>query len=348
MDERSEGPPKFPAPETGVSVVMPVLNEAGHLAEAVGSILAQDYAGPLEVVIALGPSTDGTDEIAASLIGTDPRVRSVPNPSGLTPDGLNAAIDATTYDVIMRSDGHCVMPSDYVRTAVATLVRTNADNVGGVMAAEGQTTFERAVARAMTSRLGVGGASFHVGGVEGEAETVYLGVFRRSALDRVGGYDPTFLRAQDWEMNHRIRATGGLVWFTPDLVVAYRPRPSLGRLARQYFDYGRWRRVVMRRHPETVTRSGAVRYLAAPAAVTAVLGGTVLGIIGSTSGPGWLRIGWLAPLGYAAGIVVGSAVTGRGLPPGAWMRLPIVYATMHGSWGVGFLTSPRDLGSPRG
>ena len=142
------------------------------------------------------------------------------------------------------------------------------------MAAEGVTDFQRAVAAAMTSPIGVGQASFHVGGEEGPAPTVYLGVFRREVLERLGGYDETFLRAQDWELNHRIRESGGVVWFTPRLTVSYRPRSDLRALARQYRDYGRWRRVVMREHEGTAS----LRYLAPPAAVVAVAAGTVVGL----------------------------------------------------------------------
>ena len=354
MTRRSDTPSEFPTPtptptpipapgvSPGVSVIIAVLDEERHLAEAVESVLEQDYPGAIEVVIALGPSHDRTDAIAADLVAADPRVRTVPNPTGRTPNGLNAAIAATTYDVIVRSDGHAVLPRDYLRTAVEALARTGADNVGGVMAAEGESIFEQAVARAMTSRLGVGGATFHIGGEEGAVETVYLGSFRRAALERVGGYDESFLRAQDWEMNHRIQETGGQVWFTPALRVSYRPRPDLKRLARQYFEYGRWRRVVMARHPETVTRASAMRYLAAPVAVLGVAAGTIAGIAG-TVGPQWLRLGWIAPGAYAVLVIGGAVVTGRGLPVAAWVKLPLVYATMHGAWGVGFLTSPRAL-----
>ncbi|MGH8895084.1 MAG: glycosyltransferase family 2 protein, partial [Actinomycetes bacterium] len=225
-----------------------------------------------------------------------------------------------------------LVPEDYVRTAVETLERTGADNVGGVMAAEGVTDFQRAVARAMTSSLGVGQASFHVGGEEGPAPTVYLGAFRRSVLDRLGGYDETFLRAQDWELNHRIRESGGVVWFTPRMTVTYRPRSTLRSLAKQYAGYGRWRRVVMREHSGTAN----ARYLAPPAAVLSVGAGTVLGLTV------W-RPALLAPAGYAAAVVAGSAVVGRDLPLRAKAWLPVVLATMHGAWGVGFLSSPRSL-----
>ena len=173
------------------------------------------------------------------------------------------------------------------------------------MAAEGTTDFERAVARAMTSRFGVGGASFHVGGEAGPALTVYLGCFQRAALDRVGGYDESMVRAQDWEMNLRIRQTGGVVWFTPDMRVTYRPRHTLRALARQYHDYGRWRREVSRRHPETLS----LRYLAAPVAVAGVAAGLALAGVrrGGPPARGSSALGLAAPLGYAVLNLAASA-----------------------------------------
>ena len=170
-------------PATGVSIVVCVLNEERHVAEAVQHALTQDHLGPLELVIALGPSRDRTDAIVGELATIDPRIRTVrnPDPRGATPAGLNAAVAQSRYPVVVRIDGHALLPPHYVRTAVETMRRTGADNVGGIMAAEGVTPFEQAVARAMTSRLGVGNASFHTGGEEGPADTVYLGVFRRAA-----------------------------------------------------------------------------------------------------------------------------------------------------------------------
>lgn len=321
----------------GVSVVMPVLDEEAHLEEAVGAILDSAYDGPLQVVLALGPSRDGTDAIAARLVANDSRVRTVPNPTGRTAAALNAAIAAADHDIVVRVDGHAVIPRDYVAVAVRTLEDTGADNVGGIMGAEGVTDFERAVAAAMTSWFGVGGAAFHIGGGAGPALTVYLGCFRRSALERVGGFDESMVRAQDWELNHRIRATGGLIWFTPDLRVSYRPRGSLRRLAKQYHEYGRWRREVARRHPETVS----LRYLAPPLALIAVTGGTALGIVGIVTGTRGLLLGFALPAGYLAADLVASARASRGLPWRSTRWLPAVFATMHGAWGAGFLRGAR-------
>lgn len=326
-----------------VSVIMPVRDEERHLAEAVAGVLSQDYPGELELVLAVGPSRDRTGEIAAELAGRDPRTRLVDNPAGKTPTGLNAAVAAARHGIIVRVDGHGVLSDGYVRTAVEALEQTGAANVGGIMHAEGTTDFERAVARAYCSRLGLGGGRFHVGGPAGPADTVYLGVFRRDVLERLGGYDEHFVRAQDWELNYRIRQAGDRVWFTPGLSVRYRPRASLPALARQFLRTGQWRREVVRKYPDTAS----VRYLAAPAVFVAVTAGTVAGLAAVLGAPSWLGLGWLAPAGYAAGIVVAGAAMGRGLPVRARAWLPAVLATVHLSWGVGFITGAREAAKSR-
>jgi succinoglycan biosynthesis protein ExoA len=320
-----------------VSVIMPIRDEERYLAHAVRGVLDQAYPGEMEVVLAVAPSGDRTDEIAAKLAAADDRVQVVPNPHGRTPHGLNAAIRASSHEIVVRVDGHGVLSPGYIRGAVETLTETGAANVGGIMQAEGETDFEKAVARAMTSSLGIGAAAFHVGGEAGPADTVYLGTFRREVLDRLGGYDEHFVRAQDWELNYRIRAAGELIWFTPDLSVTYRPRPSLAALARQFFRSGMWRREVIRRYRHTAN----VRYLAPPLVTTALVVGTAAGVAALLGAPGWLALGWLAPGLYALGVIAAGTAIGRGLPLRARAWLPAVLATMHVTWGAGFLTRRR-------
>jgi len=313
-----------------VSVMIPVLNEADHLAAAVESVLHQDYPGEIEVVLAIGPSRDGTEGIAKRLADKDSRVILVENPTGRTASALNRAIKKSRYEYIVRLDGHSEIDRNYIRNAIETLLTTGAVNVGGVMAAEGITRFQRAVARAMRSVLGVGSSRFHTGGEAGESDTVYLGVFKRDALEAIGGFDERFTRAQDWELNYRLRSNGGKVWFDPRLHVTYRPRKNFRLLAKQYFEYGRWRRAVSRRHLGTVN----LRYLAAPLAVSINLLSILLAI---TSHPLFI-----APLlGYLAIVTLGALITGKDLVER--LLLPFVLVTMHMSWGVGFLTSPKRL-----
>jgi GT2 family glycosyltransferase len=198
------------------------------------------------------------------------------------------------------------------------------------MAAEGESVFENSVARAMRSPLGVGASRFHTGGGSGSADTVYLGAFRKQALLSVGGFDERFTRAQDWELNFRLRAAGGIVYFDPRLVVTYRPRGSVKALAKQYFEYGRWRRVVSRRHEGTIN----YRYLAPPF--------TVIGVVLSLMLGAFLNPLFFIPaLTYTLFILIASARIGKTLPE--FVSLPLILLTMHMTWGIGFLTSPKSL-----
>ncbi len=328
----ADGKPPMP----GVSVVLPVRNEEAHLRAAVARVLAQRYDGPFEVVLAVGPSGDATAAIAAELAAADPRVVVVENPSGRTPAGLNLAIAAATHGLLVRVDGHAEVAEDYVARCVALLEQTGAANVGGMMVPVGRTPFEQAVARAMSSRLGIGAERFHTGGVAGPAATVYLGAFRRAAVEAVGGFDEEFVRAQDWELNHRLRAAGETVWFDPALGVDYRPRGSWRALASQFHRTGQWRRQVVRCYPETAS----VRYLAPPATVVACVAGTLAAAAGVV-GPRWLVAGAVLPVGYLGLVGAGSVVVSRGLPVRARALMPVVLATMHLTWGAGFLRGVR-------
>lgn len=327
----------------GVSYVMPVLNEVTHVRAAVDSLLAQDYAGPFEVTIALGPSIDGTTELVEELAAVDDRIRVVENVVGSTPAGLNLAIRESQYPIVIRVDAHSVLPPEYARIAVETMLETGADNVGGLMDAQGTTDFERAVARAYGSRVGLGGTKLHVGGEAGPAETVYLGVFRRDRLLEVGLFDEEIKRGQDWELNRRIRSAGGTVWFTPRLKVTYRPRPNLYRLARQFFSTGIWRGELARRFPA----SNGLRYFAPPVMVIGVTVGTLLGLAGivqaALGAAPWLLWGFAAPLLYVLIVVVSALVWGRrdGFRPFLWFL--VVLPCIHFSWGIGFVLGYLSL-----
>ena len=319
-----------PGQAPGVSVVLPILNEERYLKGSIAAILAQEYPGPLEVILALGPSKDRTNDIAATIRDQDARVVLVENPSGRTAAALNKAIAASLYSIICRIDGHAEIATTYIANAVRVMGETAAVNVGGIMAATGVGAFERAVATAMRSPLGVGAARFHVGGNSGPADTVYLGVFNKDALLAVGGYDERFTRAQDWELNFRLRQAGGTIWFDPELVVTYRPRPNLSALAKQYFEYGRWRRAVSRNHKGTIN----FRYLAPPITLAITALSLVLGI--------FVDPFYFLPAGlYLLGNLIGSFVIGKDLREK--ISLPAILATMHFSWGFGFLTSPKGL-----
>jgi succinoglycan biosynthesis protein ExoA len=327
-----------------VSYVMPVLNEATHVEAAIDSLLAQDYRGEFDVVVALGPSIDGTTELVKRLAVVDPRIKVIANPTGSTPSGLNVAIAASAHPIVVRVDAHSVLPTDYTRIAVDAILRTDAANVGGIMKAQGTTPFESAVAVAYGSPVGLGGGAHHVGGDEGPAETVYLGVFQRSWLEKVGLFNEDFRRGQDWELNRRLRAAGGVVWFTPKLTVIYRPRPSVESLGRQFFSTGLWRGDLARRF----FSSNSLKYFVPPLAVIAVVLGLFLGCLGffgmvaeAQSGASVLSTimfaCFLFPVLYALLVLAFAVLTAvaKGVRIGAWIL--VVLPCIHFCWGIGFI-----------
>lgn len=310
-----------------VTCIMPVRDDAHALPSAVASILEQEYPGPLGIVIAVAPSRDGSEEAARQLASRDERVITILNPDGTTPAGLNRGIERADGEVIARVDARSRLGPGYLHQAVELLEETSADNVGGVQAAEGTTPFSRAVALAMTSRFGVGDARFHTGGDPGPTDTVYLGVFRREALERVGGFDEILIRNQDYELNYRLRRSGGIVYFDPRLRVSYEPRSSWRALASQYFQYGTWKRVVVRRHPRSLRWRQAVP----PLAVLANLFSLLLALGGE-------RRALAVPLAYVgAALVATGALTSRTDRARTALWLPLVFTTMHHAWGIGFL-----------
>jgi glycosyltransferase involved in cell wall biosynthesis len=303
---------------TKVSVIMPVLNEEHHLADAVDSVLNQNFDG--ELLLALGPSTDKTNQVAAKLAKKDSRIRLVENPRGLTTVGMNLCIRQAKHSVIVRIDAHSEPAENYIQRGLEILEERKADLLGGVMNAKGKTLFQKSVAWAYNSAFGLGGATYHVGGAEGEAESAYLGIFRKSALERVGGYDESIIRGEDWELAQRIKASGGLVWFSPELSVTYWPRSSWRALVKQFYSTGVWRGDLTKRD----STHTSWRYFIPPALVVSLVVGEFLAALG-------FAIGWAPFLAYFSAIIAIGAFAARLAP------VPLVLATMHISWGVGFI-----------
>jgi glycosyltransferase involved in cell wall biosynthesis len=321
----------------GVSYVMPVLNEAAYLEAAVRSILTQDYPGEVELVLALGPSTDGTAEIVERLVKADHRIRVVENPGMDIPIGLNLAIAASRFPVIVRVDAHTELAPGYTTRGVDALQRTGAASLGGIMVATGKPGFQAAVAHAYNSRFGLGGGAYHGENAhEGPAESAYMGIFRRDILDQVGGFDETLRRGEDWELNYRLRKAGHIVWLDPGLRVSYWPRSSAGKLARQFRATGIWRGELVRR----LGRGNSARFFAPPIllvnlAIAVIflplhLTGVFAGILG------WITaLAYVGPVAYL-GLLVAAAVSGHGTLAER-LRFAAVLAIMHLSWGAGFI-----------
>jgi len=298
----------------GVTVALPVLDEAAHIEECLRAVMEQTYPRIVEILVVDGGSEDATREIATRF----PGVRIVDNPARLQSAGLNVALREARGDVLVRVDGRTVVAPDYVDQCVAALTRSGAALVGGPLEPRGTTWVERAVGAALTSTLGAGPARFRNAHAEAAwTDIVYLGAAWVDVLRRLGGYDQDFASNEDGELLHRLGHDGG-VWFDPAIRSTYRPRGSFIGFMRQYYRYGAGRAATVRKYPDSLR----LRQLAAPL--------LVLGLVSP-----WRR---RVALAYLVVVAVGSGTEMR-RDPAAAAGLAVALPVMHLSWGVGFLVA---------
>lgn len=315
------------------TVIMPVRNEADFIERSLGSVLAQDYPSDLlQVLVVDGESDDGTRSAVERLARSRPGVvRLMSNPARTAPEALNLGLreaSGDAGDVIVRVDGHCVIPADYLRRCVRVLGETGVACVGGRMDTVGQTSLASAIATAQGSRFGVGGVAFRTGAARaGPVDTVAFGAYRRGVFEEVGGFDPELVRNQDDDLNYRLNRAGHTVWLDPSIVSVYFSRASLSSLWRQYYWYGSYKVRVIQKNGLS-----SLRHLA-PAGLVLALGAGGLASL-ATRSPVWFAA---AAAPYVAASLAAAVWAGRRrlrLMP----LLPFAFATMHLAYGIGFLT----------
>ncbi len=337
-----------------VTAVVAARNEVDHIESCVRSLLRQqEPVGGFEVIVADGMSDDGTRDVLARLAREDPRLRVIDNPRQITPTAFNAAINAGRGRYIAIMGAHARYPDDYLVRCLEIAERLHADNVGGATTAEGTTYRQKAIAASHHSPFSVGGATWHSLEYEGPASTVFGGFYRRDVFDRIGMFDESLVRDQDDEFNFRLERAGGTIWQSPSVRSWYTPRSTIGGVFRQYQQYGYWKTKVMQKHG----RAPALRHyvpavfvlgLALPALVAA------LAFAGSLLWPGLQIVGLLAGALLAAGLalyaVVLAVATFSTAARHGWSLgpiLPLIFASYHLGYGIGFLQGLVDFALPR-
>jgi glycosyltransferase involved in cell wall biosynthesis len=308
-----------------VSVVIPTLNESAHIEACLRSVLAQEVPGGLEVLVVDGLSSDGTGELAEQL-----GARVIRNENRGIPGALNLGLAEAQGEIVVRFDGHAEMPPGYVQACVRALEEEEAAaSVGGWREARGAGPWGRALSAALASPFGVGHPLIWRrprDPARREVEHVPLGCFRVETLRAVGGWREDLLSNEDFELDHRLRAAGGRVVFDPEIWSIYRPRESLGAIARQYWRYGNWKARVLVDSP----RSLRPRQLAPPA----LLATAALSVL-----PTPLRRPARAALGAYGGVLAAIAARSQA----GWRTAPVL-AAMHGAWGCGLVAGlAREL-----
>ncbi len=319
-----------------VSVILPIRNEAHYIARSLGAVLAQDYpADRLEVLVADGMSTDGTREIVESMRNGSPRVRIIDNTGLIAPTALNAAIARAQGEIIVRVDGHCEIERDYVSRCVEHLRNDGVDGVGGPLETIGESFIARGIAIAMSSKFGVGDSAFRtVSDKTMLVDTVAFPAYTREIVERVGPFDEELIRNQDDDYNYRLRKMGAKVLLAADVRSRYYSRSSIRSLWRQYFQYGYWKVRVMQKHPRQMRPRQFVPPLFVAALLLSLAAAPLSFILGA-----WFA--WpicLAPGSYIiANLGASVSVAARRRAWSLVWLLPIAFAILHLSYGIGFL-----------
>jgi len=315
-----------------VSVLIPVFNEEQFIGRCLAEVLAQDYPGRLEVLVADGMSTDHTREIVQSVQTAHPNVRLINNPQRIVSGGLNRALAEARGEIIVRLDGHCEYPPDYINQVVTLRERLGSDSVGGVLEPVGIRYVQRAIAAAYSSPLGLAGSALKATGAADtvrEVDAVHGGCWKWERLVQVGGFDEEMVRNQDDELSFRLRQAGGRIFQSLAIRVRYHVRSSFQKLLLQFLQYGYWKVRVVRKHPH----QASLRHFVPAAFVLAVIGGLVLAVGWSAArwGTGLLVGGYLAAVGTAA---LAHVWTGE---KKLWPGIVLAVVVMHVGYGLGFL-----------
>jgi succinoglycan biosynthesis protein ExoA len=317
---------------TTVTVVVPMRNEEAYIAECLRSIVEQDYPKDgMEILVVDGLSNDRSREIVEEFRGEYPFIRLLDNPRRIVPTAMNIGIKEAGREVIIRVDGHCRLAPDYVSQCVRYLEETGVACVGGAIESVGQTPMAQAISLAMSSPLGVGDAYFRHAKQQREryVDTLAFGAYRREVFDRIGLFDEELVRNQDYELNYRLRQAGGKILLTPAIKSRYYTRSSLKKLWNQYFQYGFWKVRMLRKHP----RSVRARQLVPPLFVLALLLSGALSAISSLDA-------WVFTLVAASYLSLSLAFSFSIAARKDWRYfpiLPVIFACLHLSWGLGFL-----------
>lgn len=318
-----------------VSVIIPCRNEEKFIGKCLDSIIAQDYPkNKLEVLVVDGMSNDRSREIVIEYAKRYPFIRLLDNPKLIAPIALNIGIQEARGEIIVRIDAHTTYEKNYIDQCVMLLQTTDATNVGGMQHAVGTDYVSNTIAIAITHPFGIGDAKFRYSNREEWVDTVYLGSWYKQSLVSLGGFNEEWVVNQDYELNYRLRESGGKILLSPKICCHYYVRSSIKKLVIQYFRYGFWKVKTIVNHPNSVRW----RQLVPPV--------FVLTLIASLTLIPFFRICVIVPGLYVISNLVASfrvaSQRGRRYLP----LLPFIFVILHISWGIGFLVGLTRFGIP--
>ena len=233
-----------------ISVIIPCKNEEKYIKDCLNSLLDQkDLNDKIEILVVDGMSTDDTRKIVSEISNQHPRIKLINNPYFLTPNAMNIGIKESRGEFIAILGAHTKYSSDYLINCMELIHNhPDASCVGGPIISRGNTSFGKATALAMSSRIGVGNAKHRFPDYEGYAEGACFPVFKKEVFNQIGLYDEELIRNQDDEFNFRMYKHKMKIYLSPKIKSIYYVRDEPKKLFKQYFEYGLWRVAVIKKH----------------------------------------------------------------------------------------------------
>lgn len=229
-----------------ITVICPVYNEEEYI-ENVLKFFIDAQPEDKELILVDGGSTDRTVEIIEKWADKFSNIRILQNKNKFVPYALNLAIKNSNGDPIIRLDAHTIYEKNYFEKILETFEKTNADIVGGPMRKIGFTDFQKAVAYATSSPFGIGDSKIHKSDYNGESDHVYLGAWKRKLFDEIGYFDEKLIRNQDDEFHYRAKSFGKKIYLSSEIISYYFPRKTFRSLFKQYFEYGLFKPIVLKK-----------------------------------------------------------------------------------------------------
>lgn len=320
--------------EPKVTIICPVYNEERYIGACIESIIAQDYLKEaMEVLFVDGRSKDNTAEIIKAYSRLAPYIRLLDNEHHTVPYALNKGIRKSDGDVVIRIDGHCTYPSDYVSTLVRYLYSLEADNVGAIWntVPARDTAICHAIAIASSHPFGVGNSRHKIGASDIMlADTVPFGCYRRDVFDRIGLFDTDLTRNQDDELNARLTNHGGKIYLIPQLVINYTARDTIGKMSRMYYQYGLYKPLVNKK----LGSPASMRQFFPMLFVLGIIAGGAMSMLSDLILYAYITV---LALYFAIGLAIGLKHSLSLKRPTLTVLLPYVFLVIHMSYGCGYL-----------
>lgn len=226
-----------------ITILIPTYNEEKHIRSCLVSVLHKIDQDVLEILVVDGLSTDSTPQIIDEIARINPLVKRLDNHHRTVPYALNIGIRQARGNYILRLDAHSTFPEDYISNCKAAMMKSNADNVGGVVVTHqnGESLSARLVQQVSTHIFGVGNARFRLRPRAQFADTVPFGFFKKSVFQQIGFFDERLTRNQDYELNARITKRGAGIWLDPTIEAHYKNQSTMRGLLKQALVTGKWK-----------------------------------------------------------------------------------------------------------